>query len=199
MLKIGITGGIGSGKTTVANLFAGLGVPVFFADSETRMLQHTDAQLRADLIAAFGAQTYQADGTLNRTYLAQLVFADKAALQKINSIVHPAVARHFAAWCKAHHAHAYILKEAAILFESGSHTALDGVIVVTAPEPMRIERVMQRDGVPAEEVRKRMANQWPETEKLKRANWIVYNDGRALEPQVEALHEAILTQSREKK
>ncbi|MCA6363544.1 MAG: dephospho-CoA kinase [Bacteroidetes bacterium] len=196
MLKIGITGGIGSGKTTVANLFARLGVPVFFADSETRMLQNTDATLRAELIAAFGAQTYQPDGSLNRTYLAQLVFADKAALQKINSIVHPAVARHFTVWCQAHQTHAYILKEAAILFESGSNNGLDGVIAVTAPETLRIERVMQRDNITEQDVRKRMANQWPEAEKLKRANWIIYNDGRALEPQVEEIHHTLMALSK---
>lgn len=196
MLKIGITGGIGSGKTTVANLFAKLGVPVFFADSETRMLQHTDAELRAELIAAFGPETYLANGTLDRAYLARIVFADKAALQKVNSIVHPAVARHFAAWCAAHKSNAYILKEAAILFESGSQQGLDGVIAVTAPENLRIERVMQRDGISEEEVRKRMANQWPEEEKLKRANWIIYNDGRALEPQVEEIHHTLLALSK---
>ena len=196
MLKIGITGGIGSGKTTVANLFAKLGVPVFFADSETRMLQNSDAELRGELIAAFGPETYLANGTLDRAYLARIVFADKAALQKVNSIVHPAVARHFAAWCAAHESNAYILKEAAILFESGSNAGLDGVIAVTAPEALRIERVMQRDGISEEEVRKRMANQWPEEEKLKRANWIIYNDGRALEPQVEEIHHTLLAQSK---
>lgn len=196
MLKIGITGGIGSGKTTVANLFAKLGVPVFFADSETRMLQNTDAELRAELIAAFGPETYLANGTLDRAYLARIVFADKAALQKVNSIVHPAVARHFAAWCAAHKSNAYILKEAAILFESGSQQGLDGVIAVTAPETLRIERVMQRDSISEEEVRKRMANQWPEEEKLKRANWIIYNDGRALEPQVEEIHHTLLALSK---
>jgi dephospho-CoA kinase len=196
MLKIGITGGIGSGKTTVANLFAKLGVPVFFADSETRTLQNTDAELRARLIATFGTEAYLPNGMLDRAYLARIVFADKAALQKINSIVHPAVARHFAAWCAAHEGNVYILKEAAILFESGSNTGLDGVIAVTAPEALRIERVMQRDSITEEEVRKRMANQWPEEEKLKRANWIIYNDGRALEPQVEEIHRTLLAKSK---
>ncbi|MGL5889595.1 MAG: dephospho-CoA kinase [Bacteroidia bacterium] len=191
MLKIGITGGIGSGKTTVAKLFETLGVPVFYADAETRMLQNSDPELRAELIAAFGTEAYQPDGNLNRAFIAKIVFADKNALAKINSIVHPAVARHFNNWRSAHTYYPYILKEAAILFESGSDKGLDGVITVAAPEEIRIKRVMQRDGVSEAEVRKRIANQWPEEEKIKRSKWIITNDGSPLEPQVQALHQKL--------
>lgn len=188
MLKIGITGGIGSGKTTVAKLFEQLGVPVYYADSETRLLQNTDAALRAEISAAFGTEAYLPDGTLNRAYIAGIVFSNKEALRTINAIVHPAVARHFEQWCNQHNSSSYILKEAAILFESGSDKGLDGVIVVTAAEEIRIQRVMQRDQISEAEVRKRMANQWPESEKLKRAKWIIRNDGTPLEPQIEELH-----------
>lgn len=191
MLKIGITGGIGSGKTTVAKLFEALGVPVFYADAETRMLQNTDPELRAALIEAFGTETYLPDGKLNRTFIAGIVFADKTALTKINSIVHPAVARHFVNWCAARAHHHYILKEAAILFESGSDKGLDGVITVTAPEEIRIQRVMQRDNVSEAEVRKRISNQWPEEEKAKRSKWIINNDGSPLEPQVHAVNQQL--------
>jgi dephospho-CoA kinase len=191
MLKIGITGGIGSGKTTVAKLFEALGVPVFYADAETRMLQNSDAELREAIIEAFGAETYLPDGKLSRTRLAEIVFADKTALAKINSIVHPAVARHFENWCLAHANQPYILKEAAILFESGSDKGLDGVITVTAPEEIRIRRVMQRDSVSEAEVRKRISNQWPEEEKMKRSKWIINNDGSLLEPQVQAINQQL--------
>jgi dephospho-CoA kinase len=191
MLKIGITGGIGSGKTTVAKLFEALGVSVFYADAETRMLQNSDAELREAIIEAFGAETYLPDGKLNRTRVAEIVFADKTALAKINSIVHPAVARHFENWCLAHANQPYILKEAAILFESGSDKGLDGVITVTAPEEIRIRRVMQRDSVSEAEVRKRISNQWPEEEKTKRSKWIINNDGSLLEPQVQAINQQL--------
>jgi dephospho-CoA kinase len=191
MLKIGITGGIGSGKTTVAKLFEALGVPVFYADAETRMLQNTDPELRAALIEAFGTETYLPDGKLNRTFIAEIVFADKTALAKVNSIVHPAVARHFINWCASRMHHHYILKEAAILFESGSDKELDGVITVTAPEEIRIRRVMQRDNISEAEVRKRISNQWPEEEKIKRSKWIINNDGSPLEPQVHAINQQL--------
>ncbi|MCU0435255.1 MAG: dephospho-CoA kinase [Bacteroidia bacterium] len=194
MLKIGLTGGIGSGKTTVANLFAELGVPVFFADTETRMLQNTDAKLRAKIIAAFGDESYLPNGELNRQLLASKVFGNPEQLAQLNALVHPVVNRHFEKWCKAREkeGHRYVIKEAAILFESGTDKGLYGVIGVTAPEEVRIKRVMKRDGITEEQVRKRMESQWPEEKKMKLAGWIIHNNGIDLKKEVERLHNYLL-------
>ena len=192
-LHIGITGGIGSGKTTVCRIFETLGIPVYYADDEAKALMTADDELRARLVAAFGAKTYRPDGALNRPYLAGLVFNDAAQLARLNGLVHPAVARHGAAWQAAQTGVPYTLKEAALLFESGSDRALDKVITVHAPEALRLERVMHRDGATAAQVRARMAKQLPETEKLARADYIIHNDGeQALIPQVLAIHRQLI-------
>lgn len=185
MKKIGITGGIGSGKSTVADIFSHLGVPVFEADAETRFLQDNNPDLRQAIIQSFGAASYSVEGKLNRKELAMQVFNNAKRLQELNAIVHPYVQRHFENWCKQFASAPFIVKEAAILFESCTDKGLDGVIVVTAPESIRIQRVMQRDGVSEDEVKKRIQNQWPEEEKVKRAQWVIHNDGiMLLLPQV---------------
>ena len=188
-LHLGITGGIGSGKTTVCRLFEVLGIPVYYADDAAKRLMVEDTELRGRLVEIFGAATYLPDGSLHRTYLAGIVFDNAEKLAALNALVHPAVARDGARWQTAQTDVPYTLKEAALLFESGSHRTLDGVITVYAPEDVRLQRVRARDGSSDEQVRARMRKQLPESEKLERADYILYNDGKqALIPQVLALH-----------
>jgi dephospho-CoA kinase len=194
MLKIGITGNIGSGKTTVSQLFELLGIPVFYSDNEAKKVMTADAELIAGIRHTFGADAYFADGTLNRKYIAGIVFNDPAQLQKLNSLVHPAVFRAFDAWALPYKNAPYILKEAAILFESGSYKDCDYTILVTAPTPMRIARVMQRDGISEADALSRNAKQMPEEEKQALASFVLCNDNsRLLIPQVLVLHEQLLT------
>ena len=186
-MKIGITGGIGSGKSYVARIFKALGVPFYDADLEAKLLMNTDSLVRKGLIDTFGAAVYDSKGQLDRPYLADIVFADKAKLKLLNEIVHPRVIQHAADWADRQ-VGPYSLKEAALLFESGSYKQLDKTILVTAPEELRIERVMKRDGIIREQVLQRMEKQLPDAEKRKLADYILINDGREpLLPQLLAL------------
>ena len=179
-----LTGNIGSGKTTVATLFQTYGVPVYFADAAAKRLMHEDADLRRDLTAAFGSDTYLPDGQLNRPYLAARAFGDAAELDKLNGLVHPAVHRDAARWRAAQTA-PFTLYEAAIVLELGREKDFDGVIVVSCPEATRRERVMARDGVTAAQFAARAAKQWPEARKRAGGDFVVENDGyRLLLPQV---------------
>ena len=191
-LKVGITGGIGSGKSFVAKIFKTLGVPFYDADKEAKALMHSSTDIRSGLIKAFGEQTYDALGNLDRAYLSAKVFNDKAQLQLLNSIVHPVVIQHADDWAVAQQS-AYSLKETALLFESGSYKSLDYTIVVTAPDDLRIKRVMARDQVSAEDVKKRMANQMPQDDKIQLADFIIQNDGSMpLLKQIIHIHEQLL-------
>ena len=195
-LRVGITGGIGSGKTTVCRIFEALGVPVYDADHWAKWLIANDPDVRAALIALFGSEAYLPDGTYNRTLVAALVFSDAEKLAALNAAVHPAVERHSRAWHERHAqaGHPYTLKEAALLVESGSHRFLDALIVVTAPEAIRVRRVVQRDGVPEAAVQARMRNQMPESEKAALADFLIVNDGQhLLIPQVWAVHQKLMT------
>ncbi|QKG54370.1 dephospho-CoA kinase [Hymenobacter sp. BRD67] len=191
MLRIGITGGIGSGKSVVARLFATLGVPVYDSDSRAKWVMATDLVLREQLQAAFGVEAYDAAGQLNRPYLAQVAFNDAAQLARLNALVHPRVGEDFAAWTAAQQAagYAYILKEAALLYESGAYRTLDGIITVFAPADVRAARVLRRDAHrTAADVQAIMGKQLSEEEKLARADYVVYNDDSHLVlPQVLAL------------
>jgi len=183
-MKIGITGGIGSGKSYVARIFGALGVPCYDADREAKMLMDSDLRIREALAKAFGTQVYGPDGLLDRAYLSDRVFRDRGKLDLLNGIVHPAVIRHAEDWAAAQ-THPYSLKEAALLFESGSYRLLDRTILVSAPEEERIRRVMRRDSMSREEVVRRIEKQMPEEEKAKLADFVIINDGRApLLPQV---------------
>jgi len=175
MLKVGLTGGIGSGKTTVSEVFHSLGIPVYNSDKRAKYLMENDPSLRVAIIQYFGEESYRSEG-LNRLYLSEQVFSDKSKLQKLNSIVHPVVGNDFALWCKNQSA-PFVLKEAAILIESGAYKGLDKIIVVTASENVRMERVMERDGVKASEVRDRINNQMTDSERLQYADFIIDNDG----------------------
>ena len=191
MLKIGLTGGIGSGKSTVAKIFETLGVPVYYADDAAKMLMNTHATLRRQLITAFGAETYTDTG-LNRSYLASKVFGDAEQLKVLNSFVHPVVIQHGIDWMQAQTT-PYAVKEAALFFESGSAAGLDYMIGVYAPQALRIQRVMQRDGISRNEVFARMHKQIDESIKMRLCDFVVTNnDQEMLIPQVVSLHEQLL-------
>jgi dephospho-CoA kinase len=196
MLKIGITGNIGSGKTTVSKLFELIGIPVFYADDAAKMLMVTDEVLIAGVKQTFGAESYLEDKTLNRKHIADIVFKDEAQLAKLNALVHPAVFRAFDSWAKEEVKDdvPYVLKEAAVLFESSSYKFCDKTIMVTAPLELRVKRVMQRDNITRQEVLDREARQFPEDKKIKLADYIIKNDESELViPQVLKLHEEFLS------
>ncbi len=179
MIKVGITGGIGSGKSTVCKVFSVLGVPVFYADTTAKQLMNSEPQLREQLVRLFGPAVYLPDQTIDRKYLAGIVFSDKSLLEKLNHIVHPAVRKAFDDWCLRQNA-PYILHEAAILFESGFYKMMDKTIMVYTDEHERIERVVKRDKISAEMVTQRMKNQWPDEEKIKLADYVIGNNDREL-------------------
>lgn len=193
MLKIGITGNIGSGKTTVSKMFEVLGIPVFYADTAARDLMTTDILLIEGVKKAFGEVAYSDDGKLNRKHIANIVFNDGAELAKLNALVHPAVFRAFDDWVANIKNAPYVIKEAAVLFESTSYKMCDYSLLVTAPFELRAARVMKRDHITRAEVEAREARQFTETKKRELADYIIENDGKQLLiPQVLALHEAFL-------
>lgn len=189
-LQVGITGGIGAGKSTVSRIFQSLGIPVYDADSQARMLMTHDASLIEKIKKEFGEQAYQDKGVLNRVYLGQKVFNDEAKLKRLNDLVHPAVANDYIQWSTEKKSYPYVLREAALLFETGSCKTLDKIIVVHAPEELRIARVLTRDPQRDEQkVKDIIRNQMPEAEKLKRADYVITNDETQLViPQVLELH-----------
>jgi dephospho-CoA kinase len=175
-LKIGITGGIGSGKSTVCKVFKALGIPVYHADDSARTITDRNPEVIAQIKQAFGDDMY-ANGLLDRPKMAALVFNNPEELAKLNSIVHPAVRAELPVWLEANKNAPYMLYEAAILFESGAYKLVDKSILVAADEEERIERVMQRDNVGREEVLNRVKNQWADKEKLELANYVIWNEG----------------------
>ncbi|HEU4719123.1 MAG TPA: dephospho-CoA kinase [Bacteroidia bacterium] len=191
MKKIGLTGGIGSGKTYVAELFASLGVPVFYADAAGKQLQESDEAVRRQIKDIFGEDIYSKDGKPDRKKIASIVFSDKEKLVRLNAVIHPAVANAFREFCAENSRAAYVIKEAAILFEAGADAGLDAVITVTAPLSLRTERILRRDHITKEQAEARMKNQWSEEEKIRRAQFVIHNDGRLLLPQVVAIHEKL--------
>ncbi|GAA4038822.1 dephospho-CoA kinase [Hymenobacter glaciei] len=196
MLRIGITGGIGSGKSIASRLFHALGVPVYDADTRARWVMENDVALRTELLTAFGPDTYDATGQLNRPALAGMVFNNPARLAQLNSLVHPHVGTDFERWANTQQqaGHPYVLKEAALLFEAGSYKQLDRIITVFAPLAVRTARVLRRDPQrSATDVAAIMAKQLSEEEKMQRADYVLVNDNaQPLLPQVLALHNAFL-------
>jgi dephospho-CoA kinase len=187
MLKIGLTGGIGSGKTTVAKVFELLNVPVYYADEASKRLYHTDAALKAAIVKHFGAEIYVND-LLDRGRLAQLVFDAPEKLELLNTLVHPPTLRDAEQWM-TRQAAPYIIKEAALLFETGSAGQLDYIIGITAPVPLRIKRVMDRDNISREQVQNRMDRQMDENIKMRLCDFIIHNDEQQMViPQVLQLH-----------
>jgi dephospho-CoA kinase len=194
MLKIGITGNIGGGKTTVSKVFEVLGIPVFYADDAAKKVMTADEILIGEIQSAFGADSYFEDGSLNRKHIANIVFNDEQQLAKLNSIVHPAVFRAFDSWVGDIKDAPYVMKEAALLFESSSYKMCDKTIMVTAPLELRIKRVMQRDGFSPEEILSREARQFTEEKKIVLADFVIKNDDTQLViPQVLALHEKFIS------
>ena len=170
---VGLTGGIGSGKTYVAQLFENLGVPIYIADVEAKKIMNANNEVKKAISVLFGNEAYQ-NGTLNRKYIAHQVFTNKVLLNKLNAIVHPAVANHFEAWYKAQNCD-FVIKESAILFETGGDKKCDHTILVIAPKNIRIQRVMDRDNISEKEVIERMKNQWDDGKKIKLASYIIEN------------------------
>jgi len=190
-LQVGITGGIGSGKSLVCKIFQTLGAPVYDADSHAKILMTTDGILVDQIKKEFGSLSYDERGGLNRKHLSQTVFSDETKLSKLNSLVHPRVASDYDRWLTNHTNNAYVIKEAALLFESGSSILLDKIIVVTAPEKMRVKRVLKRDPQRTEQdVIKIIRSQMSEEEKLKKADVVIQNNETELIiPQVLKLHD----------
>ncbi len=194
MRTIGITGGIGSGKSTVCKIFRVLGIPVFEADTEGKALLNTDPEVRPAVIDRFGNEVYK-NGSLDRNALATIVFSDPEALKDLNAIVHPAVRKAFAEWAAMQHA-PYVIMEAALLVETGGHKYLDEVILVCAPKDLRIKRTTARDGVGEEAVLARMRDQATEDQRKAIADHVIMNDDSVLViPQVLALHEILIQAS----
>lgn len=190
-LQIGITGGIGSGKSLVCKIFKVLGVPTYDADSRAKNLMTTDGILVNQIKKEFGSLSYTSEGVLNREYLSASVFSKPDKLEKLNSFVHPRVAVDFKQWVEKQVGNKYVLKEAALLFESGSYRTLDKVILVTAPEAMRIKRVLARDKHRTQaDVENIISNQLSEEQKEMKADYIIRNDeSELILPQVLELHE----------
>lgn len=190
MKKIGLTGGIGAGKSIVAKILATMGFPVFYSDQAGKQLMSEDQHVKQKVIDVFGEDAYK-NGDLNRGLLAEKVFSDNNLKKELNNIVHPAVRKAFESWCKEQTS-MIVFNEAAILFETGSYKTFDGTILVSAPESIRIERVMQRDSTTEAQVKERMRNQWSDEEKRALSDFEIINDNQhLLVPQTENIIEII--------
>jgi dephospho-CoA kinase len=190
-LKVGITGGIGSGKSTVAKVFEVLGIPVYYADEAARRVMNEDEEVRQQIIQHFGASSYT-NNQLDRAYIASQVFSNKQKLELMNSLVHPATIRDSENWMRRQTT-PYAIKEAAVIFESGTQDQYDYIIGVTAPVPLRVLRSMKRDGSTREQVLARMEKQIQDVIKMRLCDFIIYNDEQqAVIPQVLKLHEGFM-------
>ena len=188
---VGLTGGIGSGKSTVAKVFETLGVPIFNSDLIAKSIVNNDAEVINEIVAEFG--NIYLDGELDKVKMATIVFNDKKALETLNKIVHPKVALYFENWVEQHKTEQVLIKEAAILIESGAYKHMDKIVLVTAPEPIRIQRVILRDSISEQKVKDRIQSQLSDTEKKKLANFTINNDGELLIiPQVLEVYKILL-------
>ena len=188
MMRVGVTGGIGSGKSTVCELFAQQGVAVYDCDSEAKRLMAEDEAVRSAIVEAFGEEAY-AGGELNRQFLADKVFGSEEQLSKLNAIVHPAVREDFARWCADHSSEAYVMMESAILFDAGFESEVDMTLAVLAPRELRVMRVCNRNGMTPEQVEQRIAHQMSDDELHARANYTMVNISLDyLQSDVEAMH-----------
>jgi dephospho-CoA kinase len=185
MRRIGLTGGIGAGKSTVARVLQKMGYPVFYSDDEAKLLYDTDPVLKEKLSALFGNELYLS-GLFQKNILAEKLFQNPALKKKVSELVHPAVRKKFENWSLQQKA-TLVFNEAAILFETGAYLNFDATILVVAPIELRKQRVAERDGLPMEQIETRIANQWPDAEKIKLASFVIENDGQALLPQIEKI------------
>ena len=194
MKIIGLTGGIGSGKTTVAKMFSELGVPIYIADIEAKKLTNSSKAIRRKLIKLLGEESYSEEG-LNRAFVAEKIFNDKGLLNSVNEIIHPKVAAHFKKWVLKQN-FPYVIKEAAILFENGSYKECDTVILVTAPKPIRIKRILERDKTTEADIQQRMDNQWYDEDKIQLADIVVNNiDLETTKKRIAEIHKALLSKA----
>jgi dephospho-CoA kinase len=192
MINVGVTGGIGSGKTTVCKIFEQLDIPVYYADKEAKRLMNHDIELKSKIKILLGDEAYHRNGRLNRKFVASIVFSDKEKLEKLNELVHPAVRKDAKHWSQNQNSK-YTLQEAALFVENGSYKQLDYLIVVTAPIEERIKRVVKRDNSNFDEVKRRIDNQLPEIEKTKVADFIIDNSGNtSLIHQVWKIHRELI-------
>lgn len=190
-MTVGLTGGIGTGKSTVGKLFQVLGVPVYNSDDRAKEMYFLP-EVKEKVIALLGNEAYHADGSLNRAYVSQKIFSDSSLLSKINGIIHPAVEKDFAAFKEEHKSHRYIIKETALLFETGLYKKVDKIILVMAPLEERLKRVMQRDKSSREDVLKRISHQMPDEEKQPISDFVIdNNETEGLIPQVLAIHQKL--------
>ncbi|WP_339627455.1 dephospho-CoA kinase [uncultured Maribacter sp.] len=191
MIVVGLTGGIGSGKSTIAAMFHELGVPVYNSDERAKHLMNTSKKIKKELVELLGKKAYL-DDKINRTYIAKKVFNDADMLEKLNKIVHPVVRKDFIKWTKKQNA-PYVIQETALLFENNAQELYDSVILVTAPKKIRIERVLSRDGSTKEQIIARMNNQLDDETKLESTNFVIENiDLKSTALKVQDVHEAIL-------
>jgi len=191
MIIVGLTGGIGSGKTTVANMFIELGIPIYIADVEAKKLMNSSKVIKRELIQLFGTNAYS-DGKINKAFLADKIFNDKDLLVEMNAVIHPKVKMHFKKWIKIQRS-LYVIYEAAILFENGGYKECDYIITVTAPETVRIQRIIQRDNSTKQSVRAIMDNQWNDAKKVKLSHFVIENKELSqTAKQVKNIHQKIL-------
>ena len=194
MLIIGLTGGIGSGKSTVANFFNEIGIPIYYADIEAKKLMITSKIIKRKLIARFGEEVYFKE-KLNKPFLANLIFTNKENLHFVNSVVHPKVNQHFKRWIKKKEAIGfdYVIQENAILFENGSNVLFDKIICVAAPVKLKIDRVVSRDNTTEKQVLDRMKNQWTDKQKIEKSDFVINNlDLKTTKKQVNQIHNKII-------
>ena len=192
MLKVAVTGGIGAGKTTVCRIFEDIGIPVFYADIEAKIIMNTSDVIYQSLTNLFGDDVYTENKVVDRKKLASIIFNDKLALQKVNNIVHPEVRKQFGIWAEQQNA-PYVLQESAILFESKMNDLFDCIITVTAPLNVKIERVVKRDGIEREKVIERISNQIDDSEKIKMSDYVIDTSGEIpIESQIIEIHKKIL-------
>ncbi|MDC1452317.1 dephospho-CoA kinase [Vicingaceae bacterium] len=195
MLKVGITGGMGSGKSTICNILKNLGVPVFSADDVGKKLLNNDENLKSQIIKKFDSDMYTSTGVIDRERMAKLVFNNPDELKKLNELIHPRVKTEFENWCKKNEKKPYAVKEAAILFETRQHKELDKMVTVFCPKEERIRRIIKRDEVTQDSVEKRMLHQYSDAERNALADFIIINDGyEDILPQVMELHELLLNE-----
>jgi len=191
MKIVGLTGGIGSGKTTVAAMFANLGVPIYIADDEAKKLIKSSKVIKRKLLKLFGEEAY-INGSLNKPFIANAIFNNKVLLEKMNAIIHPKVASHFNKWMRKQTA-PYVIKEAAILFENNTYKSFDFIITVTAPKEIKIERLLKRDDTSLKKIDDIMKNQWTDEEKIKYSDFVIVNKAiENTEMQVAKIHTEII-------
>ena len=190
---VGLTGGIGSGKSRVAKVFLSFGVPCYFADAAAKRLMLEDHSVKAEIIKLFGEAAYNKNG-LNRKHIGDIVFRDSTKLARLNAIVHPAVGQDFKQWLSKQE-HSYVIKEVAILFETDGHKSVNKSLLITAPKAIRIERVMKRDNCTEADVLARMANQWEDEKRIPLADYVLENiDWKITQKKIQSLHQIFLTQ-----